>query len=282
MGILTDTFTLSNSTEIPKVGFGTWQVPDGKATYDAVRTALDVGYRHIDTAHGYGNEASVGRAVRDSGIAREDLFITSKLPADAKTHDLAATRRDESLTNLDLGWIDLYLVHAPWPWDRIATRHDQGNLDAWRALEEGYGDGTLKAIGISNFDVHDMENLLAHGDVAPVVNQIQYYVGFTEPVITSFAQEHGMLVEAYSPLATGDMLGNADVAAVAEAHGVSAAQVALRFCLQNGILPLPKAVGPEHIRANAELDFELTADEMTTLNALADTAPSHYHNPTQG
>ncbi|AXE40134.1 aldo/keto reductase [Acidipropionibacterium virtanenii] len=282
MSILTDTFTLSNSTEIPKVGFGTWQVPDGSATYDAVRTALDVGYRHIDTAHAYGNERSVGRAVRDSGIAREEIFITSKLPADAKTRDLAAARRDESLANLDLGYIDLYLIHAPWPWGQFTTRHDQGNIDAWRALEQGYGDSSLKAIGISNFDVHDMENLLGHAEVAPQVNQIQYYIGFTEPVITDFAQSHGLLVEAYSPLATGDMLGDAEVRAVAEAHGVSAAQVALRFCLRNDVLPLPKAVGPEHIRTNAELDFELTDEEMAGLSALTDTAPGHFHNPTQG
>lgn len=281
MAVLTDTFTLRNGNGIPKVGFGTWQVPDGKTAYDAVRTALDVGYRHIDTAHGYGNEASVGRAVRDSGLAREEVFITSKLPADAKTHDLAVKRRQESLANLDLGYIDLYLIHAPWPWGQQDTRFDEGNVEAWQALEEGYGSGDLKAIGISNFDVHDIENLLAHAEVAPAVNQIQYYVGFTEPVITAFSKDHDLLVEAYSPLATGDVLGNPGVRAIAEAHGVSVAQVALRFCLQNDVLPLPKAVGPDHIRANAALDFELSNEEMSALSELTDTAPGHYHNPLQ-
>lgn len=282
MGVLTDTFTLANGNPIPKVGFGTWQVPDGETAYNAVRTALDVGYRHIDTAFAYGNEASVGRAVRDSGIPREEIFVTSKLPAAAKTRQEAASRLDESLANLDLGCIDLYLIHAPWPWGEYETRYDEGNLEAWTALEEGYDEGRLKAIGISNFDVHDMENLLDHADVAPMVNQIQYYVGFTEPVITGFAREHGILVEAYSPLATGDIIGNTVVKEIADAHGVSVAQVALRFCLQNGVLPLPKAVGPDHIRANAALDFELGADEMDRLRALPDAAPGHFHNPTQG
>lgn len=281
MAVLTDTFTLANGKRIPKVGFGTWQVPDGKAAYDAVRTALDAGYRHIDTAHAYGNEASVGRAVRDSGLAREELFITSKLPAAAKTRDDAVKRRQESLANLDLGYIDLYLIHAPWPWGQQGTRDDEGNVTAWSALEEGFASGDLKSIGISNFDVHDIENLLAHAEVAPVVNQIQYYVGFTEPVISGFCRDHGLLVEAYSPLATGDMLGDADVQEIADAHGVSAAQVALRFCLQNDVLPLPKAVGPDHIRTNAALDFEITSEEMSRLSSLRDTAPGHHHNPTQ-
>lgn len=282
MGALTDTFTLSTGARIPEVGFGTWQIPDGDTTYNAVRTALETGYRHIDTAHGYGNEASVGRAIRDSGVPREEIFVTSKLPAAAKTHDEAVTRMEESLSNLDLGYIDLYLIHAPWPWGQHEERFDEGNLAAWEVLQEGLGDGRLKAIGVSNFDVHDLENVLTNGDIAPAVNQIQYYIGFTEPVISGFCRDHDILVEAYSPLATGDILDNAAVQAIADAHQVSLAQVALRFCLQNGVLPLPKAVGPDHIRANAALDFQLSDEEMARLNELPDAAPGHYHNATQG
>lgn len=282
MGVLTETYTLPNGNSIPKVGFGTWQIPDGDVAYRAVRTALDVGYRHIDTAHAYGNEASVGWAVRDSGVPREQVFVTSKLPAEAKTYEDARARLGESIASLGLGYVDLYLVHAPWPWSRIGERSDRGNLEAWRALEEGLAAGRTRAIGVSNFDVHDMRNLLEHADVAPAANQIQYYVGFTEPVITAFAREHGMVVEAYSPLATGDILGNADIRRIADAHGVGVAQIALRFCLDNGVLPLPKATGAEHIRANASLDFELTDEDLRVLRSLPDAAPRHYHNATQG
>jgi diketogulonate reductase-like aldo/keto reductase len=282
MGVLTDTFPLSTGATIPKVGFGTWQIPDGDAAYNAVRTALEVGYRHIDTAHGYGNETSVGRAIRDSGVPREEIFLTSKLPADAKTHDDAVARTEESLARLDLGYIDLYLIHAPWPWGQHEARFDEGNLAAWEVLQDALGDGRLKAIGVSNFAVHDLENILAHGDIAPAVNQIQYYIGFTEPVITGFCHDRDILVEAYSPLATGDILDNAAVQEIAGSHRVSLAQVALRFCLQNGVLPLPKAVGPDHIRDNAALDFQLSDQEMALLNELPDAAPGHYHNPTQG
>lgn len=282
MSILTDTYTLNTGTRIPRVGFGTWQIPDGEPAYRAVRTALDAGYRHVDTAYDYGNEASVGRAIRDSGLPREQVFVTSKLPADAKTYEDARARLEESVSKLDVGYLDLYLVHAPWPWDRIGQPYDQGNLEAWRALEEALDDGRLRAIGVSNFAVRDMRNLLEHARVAPAVNQIQYYVGFTEPRITAFAREHGMVVEAYSPLATGDILNNPAIVRIADAHGVGVAHVALRFCLDQGVVPLPKARSAEHIRANAQLDFELSASELAALRAMPDAAPRHYHNPTQG
>ncbi len=282
MSILTDTFTLNNGVTIPKVGFGTWQMPEGPDTQRAVAEALDVGYRHIDTAYAYGNEASVGRAVRGSGLAREEVFVTSKLPSHIKTREGAARTLDESLQHLGLDYLDLYLIHAPWPtWSAAGQSDDAGNLAAWSALEDGLAAGKIRAIGISNFAVHDMQNILDHADVAPAVNQIQYYVGFTQPQNTAFAQAHDMVVEAYSPLATGDLLAHPDITAIADAHGVSPAQVAIRFCLERGVLPLPKATSSEHIRANAQLDFTLTADELRTLGAIRDAAPSHQHLPTQ-
>ncbi len=285
MGVLTETFTLNNGVMIPKVGFGTWQMPEGAQTQGAVEQALDLGYRHVDTANAYGNEASVGRAVRaamrDLGLAREDVFVTSKLPAQVKTHDGAAATVDESLANLGLDHMDLYLIHAPWPWSTPDQSDDAGNLAAWSALEEALAAGKIRAIGISNFAVHDMRNILDHADIAPAVNQILSYVGFTQPENTAFAQAHGMVVEAYSPLATGGLLSNSTIAGVAAAHGVTPAQVAIRFAIDSGVLPLPKATSEDHIRANAQLDFQLTEDEVRTLAALPDTDPSHPHQASQ-
>ncbi|GEL15707.1 aldo/keto reductase [Pediococcus cellicola] len=282
MSVLTDTFELANGVKIPKVGFGTWQTPAGDVAYQAVLNALKVGYRHIDTAKAYGNEADVGRAVRDSGIPRDQIFVTSKLPAESKTYDEAMADFDSTFTKLNIDYVDLYLVHAPWPWGQAGQNYDKGNTEVWRAMQDIYASGRAKAIGVSNFAVSDLENVLADAKVKPMVNQIQYYVGFTEPKITSFSKANGILVEAYSPLATGGLLQNDEMETLAEKYHVSVAQLALRFCLQNGVLPLPKAVGQSHIEDNAKLDFEISEADMATLNHMADAAPAHSHNKTQG
>ncbi|AMV60348.1 oxidoreductase of aldo/keto reductase family, subgroup 1 [Pediococcus damnosus] len=282
MSVLTDTFELANGVKIPKVGFGTWQTPAGDVAYQAVRNALKVGYRHIDTAKAYGNEEDVGRAVRDSGIARDQIFVTSKLPAHSKTYDEAMADFESTFKKLNIDYVDLYLVHAPWPWDEIGKDCDKGNVEVWRAMQDIYASGRVKAIGVSNFNVHDLKNVLADAKVKPMVNQIQYYVGYTEPKITSFAKQNGILVEAYSPLATGGLLKNDQMLALAKENKVSVAQLALRFCLQNNILPLPKAVGQSHIEDNAKLDFEISDEDMEKLNGMPDTAPEHSHNKTQG
>ncbi|MFD0897454.1 aldo/keto reductase [Loigolactobacillus binensis] len=282
MAILTDTFKLANGVKIPKVGFGMWQVPLGDTAYQAAATALKTGYRHIDTAKAYRNEADVGRAIRDSGIPREEIFVTSKLPGATKTYAGAMADFNSTMEQLNIDYLDLYLVHAPWPWTEIGKNCDQENIEIWRAMEAIYATGKVKAIGVSNFNVHDLENILPTAKVKPMVDQIQYYVGFTEPKITEFAKKNGLLVEAYSPLATGGMLQNTQMKALAAKYNVSVAQLALRFCLQNDILPLPKAVGTDHIQNNAQLDFVISASDMATLNALSDTAPSHTHNSTQG
>lgn len=282
MTVLTDTYTLANGVKIPKVGFGTWQTPDGDVAYDAVSNALKAGYRHIDTAKVYGNEESVGRAIKDSGLAREDLFITTKCPAETKTYEGALADFESSLKRLQLDYVDLYLIHAPWSWKTIGQSDDAGNKETWRAFESIYESGRAKAIGISNFDVDDMTKIFSTAKIKPMVNQIQYYVGFTEPTITKFSEENGLLVEAYSPLATGHMLENEQIVALAKKYGVTAAQIAIRFCLENGTLPLPKATSLGHIEDNAAVDFEISVEDMKVLNALSDTATDFHHNPTQG
>jgi len=278
---LTETFDLYNGVKIPKVAFGTWQIPAEDAR-QAVHDAIDTGYRHIDTALVYRNEKEVGQGIKDSDVKREDLFVTSKLPAETKNYDDALKDFDTTMKNLDLDYLDLYLVHAPWPWGTIGADYDKENQDVWRAMEEIYKSGRVKAIGVSNFNVHDLENVLKTATVKPMVDQIQYYIGFTEPKITEFAKANDILVEAYSPLATGGLINNQDVLKIAEKYNVSVPQLAIEFVIQNNVLPLPKAVHKEHIVANTKLDFVISDEDMKILNAMPDTAPSHFHNPTQG
>ena len=247
MSVLTETFTLSNGVEIPKVGFGTWQIPDGDETYDSVRTALDAGYRHIDTAAAYGNEGSVGRAVRDSGIPRDEIFITTKLRAEIKDADGARAAFERSTSTLDLGVIDLYLIHAPWPWTHIGSDHRAGNIEVWKVFEELYAAERVRSIGVSNFVVRDLESLTGATDVVPHADQIRWFVGHTEPETTAWCEQHGVLVEGYSPLATGKLLGDDRLAGIAEKYGVSVAQLSIRYLLEHGVLPLPKSVTPDRI-----------------------------------
>ncbi|AUI72384.1 aldo/keto reductase [Companilactobacillus alimentarius] len=278
---LTDTFDIYNGVKIPKVAFGTWQIPASDAK-QAVHDAIDIGYRHIDTALAYANEKEVGEAVRDSGVKREDLFVTSKLPGQTKNYDDTLRDFDTTMKNLDIDYLDLYLVHAPWPWSEIGSNYDKQNQDVWRAMEKIYNSGRVKAIGVSNFNVHDLENVLKTATIKPMVDQIQYYIGYTEPKITKFAQDHDILVEAYSPLATGGLVNNQDILKIAQKYNVSVPQLAIQFVVQNGVLPLPKAVHKAHIEDNAKLDFEISAEDMKTLNVMPDTAPTHSHNSTQG
>ncbi|MFT8917003.1 MAG: aldo/keto reductase [Oenococcus sp.] len=283
MSVLTDTYTLNNGTKIPKIGFGTWQTAEGKRAYDAVSLALQTGYRHIDTARAYGNEHSVGQAIADSDVKREDLWVTTKLPAGDKTRDAILADFDRSMTALNLDYIDLYLIHGPWPWSQAGRRHfDSENTETWKTLEELQRSGRIRSIGLSNFDVHDMTNILNIAEIKPVVNQIQYYIGFTEPKISAFAKENDIRIEAYSPLATGDILNTPSVQQLADKYQVSVPQLALRFTLQNGTVTLPKARSRQHIEEDSQLDFQISDADMAVLNASADAAPMHSHNRTQG
>lgn len=271
MAILTDTYTLANGNTIPKIGFGTWQIPDGPETYDSVRAALDAGYRHIDTAAAYENEQSVGRAVRDSGIDRDDIFVTTKLPAEIKDYDAARAQLEKSLSLLDLGHIDLWLIHAPWPWQDMGSDHADGNIAAWRAMIEAAESGASRAIGVSNFNGAEIQNLIDATGVVPQANQIRYFIGHTQADVTSYADDRGILIEAYSPLATGQLLDDTRVAEIAEKYGKSVAQVAIRYTLEKGTLPLPKTTTPSRIIENADVDFEISAEDLAVVDGLTDT-----------
>ncbi|MBI5159825.1 MAG: aldo/keto reductase [Micrococcales bacterium] len=269
--VLTDTFTLANGVRIPKVGFGTWQIPDGSEAYDSVRTALDAGYRHLDTAAAYGNESSVGRAVRDSGVDRGDVFITTKLKAEIKDADGARSAFEQSTRDLDLGVIDLYLIHAPWPWQDMGSDHRQGNIAVWRVFEELLAAERVRSIGVSNFEVADLESLTGATEVVPHANQIRWFIGNTQPETTAFCSGRGILVEGYSPLATGKLLDDDRLTSLAEKYGVTPAQLSIRYLLEHDVLPLPKSVTPERIRSNAQLDFDLDPDDVAALDGLSNS-----------
>ncbi|AKP67357.1 aldo/keto reductase [Companilactobacillus ginsenosidimutans] len=280
---LDETYTLNNGLEIPKVAFGTWQMPAEK-TRQSVLDALEAGYRHIDTALAYGNEKEVGQAVRDSGIPRDQIYVTSKLPGETKTYEGAKKDFETTFNNLDIDYLDLYLIHAPFPWQEMGNvpadpaKYDKANQEIWKAMEEILATGKVKSIGVSNFNVRDMKALIDNSNVKPAVDQIQYYVGYTEPKISAYAKENDILVEAYSPLATGRMLSNPTVERIAEKYKASVAQLAIQFVIQNGALPLPKATHKEHILDNAKLDFKISEEDMEKLNSLSDTAVDMWHN----
>ncbi|MBQ8772625.1 MAG: aldo/keto reductase [Clostridia bacterium] len=261
-------YTLYNGVTIPKIGFGTWQVAEGEEAYNSVTYALKVGYRHIDTAHAYGNEASVGRAIADSGIDRKDIFVTTKLPSLIKDYQGTMQHFNQSLTSLGLEYIDLYLIHAPWPWSDIGTDCTQGNIQAWKAMIELYNAGKIRSIGVSNFHPADMQALIDATGVVPMVNQIRYFIGNTQPAIVDYCNQHNILIQAYSPLATGEIVNNEQLQPLAQKYGVTVAKICLRYCLQKGTLPLPKSTNEGRIAQNLELDFTIDQDDMTFLDNI--------------
>jgi len=267
--ILEDTYTLSNGLDIPKIGLGTWFIDNAEAA-QVVRDAAAVGYRHIDTAQAYGNEAGVGEAVRTCGVPREQMFVTTKLAADVKSFDEAASAVDGSLATTGLDYVDMMIIHSPQPWDEFGgdDRYFEGNRDAWRALEEAYDARKLRAIGVSNFQAADIDNILAACTVEPMVNQVLAHISNTPAELIAYSQQHGMLVEAYSPMAHGELFKNQQVRSMAEKYGVSLAQLSIRYTLQLGLLPLPKTANPDHMRTNADVDFEITQDDMDSLQGM--------------
>jgi len=267
--ILEETYTLSNGVQIPKLGLGTWFIDDQDAA-QAVRDAAAIGYRHIDTAQAYGNEAGIGEGIRSCGVPRPQMFVTTKLAAEVKSSEEAAMAIDQSLATTGLDYLDMMIIHSPQPWDEFGgrDRYFDGNRDAWTALEAAYGTGTLRAIGLSNFQTADIDNILAACTVAPMVNQILVHISNTPAELIAYSQEKEMLVEAYSPMAHGELFKNRRVADMAEKYGVSLAQLSIRYTLQLGLLPLPKTANPVHMRTNADVDFEIADDDMELLKRV--------------
>ena len=264
--VLNENYTLSNGVKIPKIGLGTWLIPDGEAA-QAVRDAVAMSYRHIDTAQAYGNERGVGEGVRTCGVPREEIFITSKVAAEHKTYESAAKSIDESLAKLGMDYIDLMIIHCPQPWAefRGERRYFIENKEVWCALENAYKDGKVKAIGVSNFLVDDLENILDGYEVKPMVNQILTHITNTPLELINFCREHDVLCEAYSPIAHGEALKNRLILSVAEKYSVTPAQLCVRYALQLGMVVLPKTSNPEHMKNNADIKFEISAEDMDIL-----------------
>ena len=268
--IFEETFTLNNGVKIPKLALGTWKIPDNEVA-SPVQTALKMGYRHIDTAQAYHNEKGVGQGIKDSGISRDQIFINSKVEAEIKNYQEAKKSIDETLTRMDLDYLDMMIIHNPQPWKEVNQsddRHFEGNIETWRALTDAMKEGKLRAIGVSSFQPEDLQNLIDNSDVKPMVNQILCHIGATPKKLIDFCQKHDIVVESFSPVAHGEALTNNTIKSMAEKYQVSVAQLCIRYDWQLNTVVLPKSVNPEHMKQNSELNFEISDVDMKTLENI--------------
>ena len=259
--------TLNNGVEVPQLALGTWLIDDDKVA-EPVKTAIRLGYRHVDTAQAYANERGVGEGVRESGVAREEIFITSKIAAENKSYESAMASIDQTLAAMQLDYIDMMIIHSPQPWVEVnqsENRYFAENREVWRALEDAYQAKKVRAIGVSNFNVEDIKNILDGCRVKPMVNQVLAHISNTPMELIEFCQKNDIAVEAYSPVAHGEALKNPLIVKTAEKYGVTAAQLCIRYCIQLGLIALPKASGEAHIKENAQVDFEISEEDMQTL-----------------
>lgn len=262
-----NSIVLNNGVKIPQLGLGTWFIDDDKAA-DAVKAAVKLGYRHMDTAQAYGNERGVGEGIRTCGVPREELFVVSKVAAEHKTYEEAKAGIDETLKKMELDYLDMMIIHSPQPWVEVnqsENRYVEGNRQAWRALEEAYNEGKLKAIGVSNFQIEDLESLMETAKVKPMVNQVLCHISNTPLELIEFCQKSNIAIEAYSPIAHGEILNQPEIKAIADKYGVTVPQLCIRYTLQLGAISLPKTANPEHMESNAKVDFTISAEDMETL-----------------
>lgn len=280
---LESVFSLSNGVKMPCLGFGTWQSSDGEEAYNAVLSALRLGYRHIDTAAAYGNEKSVGRAIADflkeSSVKRSDLFITTKLWNEDHGYENAKKAIEVSLEKLGLDYLDLYLIHWPNPL-KFRSCWQKANAESWLAMEEAFEAGKLKAIGISNFCERHIDELLKTAKIKPMVNQIKVCPGQPQKQLADYSRSLGMVVEGYSPLGTGGIFKNAEIKQLAEKYGRTVAQVCIRWCLQQGVVPLPKSVNFARIKENSEIfDFTISEEDLEIIANLKNLEIRPVRNP---
>ncbi|MBQ8929589.1 MAG: aldo/keto reductase [Oscillospiraceae bacterium] len=265
-----NTITLSNGVSVPQLALGTWLIDNGR-TADAVKAAIDIGYRHIDTAQAYANEQGVGVGIRTSGVPRDQLFVTTKVAAEHKDYKSAAAGIDGSLKAMRLDYIDLMIIHSPQPWavvNQSDDRYYEGNREAWRALTDAYKAGKLRAIGVSNFLQEDIENLWDWAEVKPMVNQVLCHISNTPLELIEYCRRRGIVMEAYSPVAHGEALKNEKIAEMAARYGVSVPQLCIRYDIQLGMIVLPKTANPAHMRSNAEVDFQISDGDMEILKKI--------------
>lgn len=264
--MLNEHYTLSNGVKIPKLGLGTWMIPNENAA-QAVKDAVTLGYRLIDTAQAYGNEQGVGEGVRECGVERSEIFLTSKVAAENKSYESAAKSIDETLAKTGLDYIDMMIIHSPQPWAefRDEKRYFAENKAVWRALEDAYDAGKIRAIGVSNFLIDDLQNILEDCRIKPMVNQILTHIANTPLELIEYCEKNGILCEAYSPIAHGEALKNGVIVETAKKYGVTPARLCIRYTLQLGMVSLPKTGNPQHMKDNAAVDFVISNADMETL-----------------
>jgi diketogulonate reductase-like aldo/keto reductase len=259
MNKLSETITLHNGVEIPKIGFGTFRIPDGKEVIDAVKTALQIGYRHIDTASAYNNETGIGKAIKESGIPRKDIFLVSKLKNSDQGYESTLNAFNDSINRLQVEYLDAYLIHWPKPLSQ----------DTWKAMEKLYKEGKIKAIGISNFMIHHLQSLLETCEIIPMVNQVELHPQFPQDELREFCSKHNIAIESWGPLMQGKIFGIELMKEFSAKYKKTIAQIALRWLYQLDIIAIPKSSNPERIKNNVDIfDFELSKDDMEKIKTL--------------
>ena len=265
-----ETVTLSNGVVVPQLALGTWLIDDDKVA-DAVRAAVSRGYRHVDIAQAYANERGVGEGIRTCGVPREQLFVTSKVAAEHKTYEATATSIDETLKQMGLDYLDMMIIHSPQPWVEVNqsdNRYIEGNRAAWRALEDAMKAGKLRAIGVSNFLMEDIDSLWEAAETKPMVNQVLCHISNTPLDLIDYCQGKGIVMEAYSPVAHSEAMKNPAIRAMAEKYGVSIPQLCIRYDLQLGMITLPKTANPDHMKSNGEVEFTISDEDMEILKHI--------------
>lgn len=264
------TIKLSNGVDVPILALGTWLIDD-EFVGEAVRQAVKIGYRHIDTAQAYGNERGVGEGIRTCGLDRDKMFVTSKVAAEHKTYEQAAKGIESTLRLMDIDYLDMMIIHSPQPWMEVNqsdNRYVEGNRQAWKALEDAYKAGKIRAIGVSNFLEEDIESLLETAEIKPMVNQVLCHISNTPFSLIKYCQEKGIVMEAYSPVAHGEALKNDIIGQMAKKYNVSIPQLCIRYDIQLGMIVLPKTSNPEHMKSNGDVDFEISERDMEELKNI--------------
>ena len=265
---------LYNGILMPEIGFGTWKAPTGKVTVEAVKAAIECGYTHIDCAAIYGNEKEVGLGIKESNVDRKNLFITSKLWNDVRGYQETIDAFNQNLSDLQLDYLDLYLIH----WPRPVKYHDnyiEKNIESWKAIEDLYKQGKIKAIGVSNFKVHHMEEIMENCEIKPMVNQIEFHPSYLEKEIREFCKKENIIVTGYSPLANGKVFECKELVEFSEKYGVSIAQLCIRYALQHNVIPLVKSVTKERIKANLNVNFVISDEDMEKIDKITTCGGSY-------